>query len=106
MDGRIQSTDPTCNRGLAERMMPALWADWSEGGSECSARSGPPERDLLQLTPVHACVVRGRGEPMGLPASPGGLVLVPLSVSVPQLLPAKNDLAPYFCANVRKWHKK
>ena len=76
---------------------------WSEGGSECSARSGPPERDLLQLTPVRACVVRGRGEPMGLPAAPlGGLVLVPLSVSVPQLIPTKNNLGTHFFAKVRK----
>ena len=81
--------------------------NWSEGGSECSARSGPPERDLLQLTPVRACVVRGRGEPMGLPAAPlGGLVLVPLSVSVPQLRRAENEFATHFCAKVRKLPKK
>ena len=76
---------------------------WSEGGSECSARSGPPERDLLQLTPVRACVVRGRGEPMGLPAAPlGGLVLVPLFMCVPQLRRAENNLGTHFFAKVPK----
>ena len=56
---------------------------------------GLGQNDNPELTPVHACVVRGRGEPMELPASPesppGGLVLVPLSVSVPQLIFAKRN---------------
>ena len=44
---------------------------------------------------------------MGLPAAPlGGLVLVPLSVCVPQLIPTKNNLGTQFFAKVREWHEK